>query len=71
VLAERPARAIREAVDAQGADLVVMGARGRTDSAAVLLGSVTERVLLDTEVPLVAVKRKGANLTFLQAFLKL
>jgi hypothetical protein len=32
---------------------------------------VTERVLLETEVPLVAVKREGETLTFLQAFLEL
>lgn len=64
-------RAIRRAIDQYNADLVVMGTRGRTDSAAVLLGSVTEKIVRTTQVPVVAVKKKGATLSFLKALLEL
>jgi nucleotide-binding universal stress UspA family protein len=64
-------RAIRRAVDRYGSDLVVMGTRGRTDSAAVLMGSVTEKIIRTTQVPVVAVKKKGATLSFLNALLDL
>ncbi|NBC18689.1 MAG: universal stress protein [Bacteroidetes bacterium] len=64
-------RTIRRAVDRYGSDLVVMGTRGRTDSAAVLMGSVTEKIIRTTQVPVVAVKKKGATLSFLEALLDL
>jgi nucleotide-binding universal stress UspA family protein len=64
-------RTIRRAVELYGSDLVVMGTRGRTDSAAVLLGSVTEKIIRTTRVPVVAVKKKGATLSFLNALLEL
>ena len=63
--------AIRETVDEEEADLLVLGSRGRTNSAAVLLGSVTEKMIRTTDVPIVAVKKKGANLSFLDALLQL
>ena len=63
--------AICEMVDEQEADLLVLGSRGRTNSAAVLLGSVTEKMIRTTDVPIVAVKKKGANLSFLDALLQL
>jgi len=48
-------------------DLIVMGTRGRSASAAVLLGSETEQVIIDTTVPLLAVKHRGARLRLRQA----
>jgi nucleotide-binding universal stress UspA family protein len=51
------------------ADLVVMGTRGRSRSAAVLLGSETEQALIETRVPLLAVKRFGARLRLVEALL--
>jgi nucleotide-binding universal stress UspA family protein len=68
---ERPARMIRRAIQEDRPSLVVMGARGRTNAAAVLLGSVTERVIRQTEVPLLAVKKKGERLELLEAILNL
>jgi nucleotide-binding universal stress UspA family protein len=53
------------------ADLVVVGTRGRSPSAAVLLGSVGERVVRAAKVPVVAVKRKGATLGLIDALLEL
>jgi sulfate permease, SulP family len=57
---------VRTAVD-QGSDLIVMSTRGRSSSAAVLLGSETEHCLMTTTVPLLAVKHFGARLSLLQA----
>lgn len=68
---ERPARVIEQEIQQDQASLVVMGARGRTNAAAILLGSVTERVIRRTQVPLLAVKKKGERLEFLEALLAL
>jgi nucleotide-binding universal stress UspA family protein len=50
----------------QQVDLVAVGARGRT-AAALLLGSITERLIRSTEIPLIAVKKKGTGLSLLAA----
>lgn len=50
-------------------DLLVMGARGRVGGAAVLLGSVTEKVIRSVDVPLLAVKKKGEGMDLLEAIL--
>ncbi len=50
-------------------DLIVMATRGRSRSAAILLGSVTEEMIMETRVPLLAVKHFGARLGVLQALL--
>ena len=57
---------VRTAIE-QRSDLIVMGTRGRSPSAAVLLGSETEHCLMATPVPLLAVKHFGAHLSLLQA----
>jgi nucleotide-binding universal stress UspA family protein len=51
------------------ADLIVMGTRGRSRSAGILLGSETDRVLAGASVPVLAIKRSGENLGFLEALL--
>lgn len=51
-----------------GADLVVVGARGRSgDIAAILLGSITEGLIRKLDRPLLAVKKKGEGLNILDA----
>jgi nucleotide-binding universal stress UspA family protein len=65
----RPSKAIVSAIERHRPDLVVMGARGRTAAAAVLLGSTTERVIRRAGVSLLAVKRKGAGMGWLEALL--
>ena len=63
--------AVEDQVGRVGADLVVIGTRGRTAGAAVLLGSVAERTVRTAPVPVVAVKRKGATLSLLDALFEL
>jgi nucleotide-binding universal stress UspA family protein len=67
VQSENVPASIYEQAEALDIDLVVVGTRGRSASAAVLLGSVGEQVVRAARVPVVAVKRKGATLGLLDA----
>jgi nucleotide-binding universal stress UspA family protein len=69
VLNPEPDKAIERAVDSEHFDLLVLGSRGRSTGAAVLLGSVTEKLLWSTNIPLLAVKKKGTGLKVLDALL--
>jgi nucleotide-binding universal stress UspA family protein len=71
LLSSNPSRAIAEACAQQQADLVAVGARGRTAAAALVLGSITERLIASTKIPLVAVKKKGTGLSLLDALFPL
>ena len=63
------AHVIHRVAAEQGADLIVMGTRGRSRSASILLGSVTEETIIDTRLPLLVVKHYGARLGLLQVLL--
>ncbi len=67
----RPVPIILEQAAAENADMVVIGARGRTGAAGVLLGKVTEQLIRRSRVPVLAVKKKGECLGVLQALLSL
>jgi nucleotide-binding universal stress UspA family protein len=60
---------IRGVAEERQADLIVMGTRGRSLSAGILLGSETEEIIVHTHIPVLAVKRFGSRLSFLQALL--
>jgi len=50
------------------ADVMVIGAKGRTATTALFLGSVAERLIqLDREFPLLVVRPKGKNAGILEA----
>jgi nucleotide-binding universal stress UspA family protein len=55
-----PAEEILRYAEEQDADLVVMGTHGRTGVDRVLLGSVTERVVRRSPVPVVTVRQPDA-----------
>jgi sulfate permease, SulP family len=63
------AHVIGRVAERLAAHLTVMGTRGRSRSAAILLGSVTEEAIMETRIPLLAVKHYGARLGVLQALL--
>jgi nucleotide-binding universal stress UspA family protein len=54
----RPDSAILEAANSASADLIVMGTRGRTGLAHVLMGSTAERVLRRSHLPVVTLKMR-------------
>ena len=49
------------------ADLIVMSTRGRSQTAAILLGSVTAQTIAESPMPVLAVKHFGAHLNLLEA----
>lgn len=64
-------KGIQDTIKREEIDLVATGARGRSTSSAVLLRSVTEKLIRTTNVPIIAVKEKGANMKFIEALFKL
>ncbi|MCC6581931.1 MAG: universal stress protein [Phycisphaeraceae bacterium] len=58
-----------EAIADRATDLVVIGARGRTGAAGVLLGDTTEKLIRQTPVPLFAAKKKGECLGLFEALM--
>lgn len=60
-----------EAAKKDGADLIMIGSRGRTDSAALLIGSVAEKLIdINNEIPMLVLKKKGENMRFLDALFR-
>jgi SulP family sulfate permease len=64
------AAAIDRIADRKNCDLIVMGTRGRSTAAAVLLGSETEQIIIGSRRPVLAVKHFGARLRLLQVLLQ-
>ena len=62
-------RTLLRLAEGHQADLLVMGTRGRSASAAVLLGSESEQVLTETTRPLLVTKYRGERIGLLQVLL--
>jgi len=67
VLNSSPSKAILEAAKNLNVNLIVIGARGRSRAAAILLGRVTEKLIWNASIPVLAVKKKGTGMSLLQA----
>ena len=65
----KPVPIILEALGSGSGRAVVIGARGRTGAAGVLLGTVTEQLIRLSPTPVLAVKKKGECLGVLRALL--
>lgn len=61
--------AILRVADQEKGDLLVMGTRGRSASAAVLLGSESEQTIIETNLPLLVMKHRGERIGLLQVLL--
>lgn len=69
---DSPADTIFNYARSKNADMIIMGSKGRTGLASILLGSVTEKVInYDADIPLMVVKEKEENMGFLKALLKI
>ncbi len=69
---ENRAKLIFKEVSNQKADLIVIGSKGRTAAASILLGSTAEKLSrVDHSVPLLIVKKKNENLSFIEALLRI
>lgn len=54
------------------ADMILLGSRGRTKSAAILLGSVAEKlVMVNNVLPMLIFKKKGETVGFIDALLRI
>jgi nucleotide-binding universal stress UspA family protein len=62
--------AIQRVAEQKDADLIVMGTRGRSRAASVLLGSETEQTIIESTLPVLAIKHFGARLRLLQVLLE-
>jgi sulfate permease, SulP family len=62
-----PSKTILRIANNQESDLIVMNTRGRSRAAAVLLGSVTTQVIVETPIAILAVKHFGAMMGLFQA----
>ncbi len=67
VLDAKTVEAISKFIKDNGITFLSVGARGRGAGAAVMLGSVSERLIENLEVPILAVKKKGSGLNILNA----
>jgi nucleotide-binding universal stress UspA family protein len=63
------AKAVERLAQTKGVDLVVMGSRGKTPSASILLGSESEHMLMTSDIPVLIAKRRGERIGLLQALL--
>jgi nucleotide-binding universal stress UspA family protein len=54
-----PVDEINQAIDDHGVDLVVMGTHGRTGLRHLVAGSVTERVVRSSRVPVLTIRHAG------------
>jgi len=61
--------AIERVAESEAVDLIVMGTRGQSPAAAVLLGSESEHVMMETRIPLLVVKQRGARIGLLRMLL--
>jgi nucleotide-binding universal stress UspA family protein len=67
----KPIPIILEEIKKESADMVAIGARGRTGAAGVLLSAVTEQLIYHSPVPVLAVKKKGECIGIVKAILSL
>lgn len=66
-----PAERAYEVARKENIDLIIIGSKGRKEIAALILGSVAEKIIrYDTNIPVLVVKDKEENLGFLQALLR-
>jgi len=65
------AKILMKAAKGEEIDFIIIGSRGRTDSASILIGSVAEKLIhLNNKIPMLILKKKGENMHFLEALFR-
>lgn len=64
-----PSNAILHRAKELDGDLIVMSTRGRSNTATILLGSATSQTMMDSPIPIVAIKHYGDQLDLLDALI--
>lgn len=65
------AKILMKAAKNDGVDFIIIGSRGRTNSASLLIGSVAEKLIsLNNKIPMLVLKEKGENMRFLEALFR-
>ena len=66
------AKILMSAAKKEGVDFIVIGSRGRTNSASLLVGSVAEKIISrNKRIPMLILKKKGENMRFMEALFRL
>jgi nucleotide-binding universal stress UspA family protein len=69
---EDEGKLLLEEATKMGADMILLGSRGRTQSAAILLGSVAEKlVMVNNVLPMLIFKKKGETVGFFEALFRI
>lgn len=69
---ENPAEAIYRHAIKEQVSMIIMGSKGRTAAASVLMGSTAEKLAhYDKNIPMLIVKDKNENISFLEALFKI
>jgi len=71
ILENHPHKAINKYIHENQVDLLIVGARGKSTTAAALLGNTAEHLIHTAEIPILVVKRKNENLSFVDALLEI
>ncbi|EMR02061.1 Universal stress protein family protein [Cesiribacter andamanensis AMV16] len=67
-----PVKEIYHRAVKEQADLIIIGSKGKTQTAAALMGSVADRLAhYNRSIPLLIVKDKNENIGFLEALLRI
>ena len=69
---EGQGKALLEEAERLDVDMILLGSRGKTKSAAILLGSVAEKLVLVNNIfPMLIFKKKGETMGFFEALFKI
>lgn len=67
-----PADKIYISASEEGADMIMLGSKGRSTAAAMLIGSVAEKLLQEShDIPIFLVKRGNENVSLIEAIFRL
>ena len=65
------AKILMKSAKNEGVDFIIIGSRGRTNSASLLIGSVAEKLInMNNKIPMLVLKKKGENMRFLEALFR-